>query len=170
MAMAKKLALPDGYEDFLKSLKNRIRQSQVRASFAVSHELIALYWEMGKDLVEAQKHHNWGDNVLGRIALNLKAAFPGVEGFSRTNLYRVRAFYLAYQDRPEIVPQLVGKIPWGHNAVLLEKVKDPNERFWYAQQVLENGWSRPMLEMNIDSRLLKGNYLGGLNTRVLYVK
>jgi predicted nuclease of restriction endonuclease-like (RecB) superfamily len=151
--MTKELALPKGYEDFLKNLKNRIRQSQIRASFAVSHELITLYWQIGKDLVEAQKQHNWGDNVLGRIASDIKAAFPGVEGFSRRNLYRMRQFYLAYSKDSEFVPQAVAQIPWGHNAVLLEKVKDLNECFWYAQQTLENGWSRPILELQIQSKL-----------------
>lgn len=151
--MAKKLVLPNSYETFITQLKQRIQGSQVRATFAVSHELITLYWHIGQDIVNAQERYQWGDKVLGRIAQDLKAAFPGVEGFSRTNLYRIRAFYLAYQSQPEIVPQLVGRIPWGHNAVLLEKVKDLTERFWYAQQILENGWSRSILEMQIENKL-----------------
>jgi hypothetical protein len=88
------------YEEFLANLKTRIKQSQTRAAFAVSHELIMLYWQIGQDIVKAQTEYAWGDKVLEQIAIDLKAAFPGIEGFSRTNLYRMRAFFLAYRDNP----------------------------------------------------------------------
>jgi predicted nuclease of restriction endonuclease-like (RecB) superfamily len=141
------------YEEFLANLKSRIGQSQTRAAFAVSHELILLYWQIGQDIVKAQTEYAWGDKVLQQIAIDLKAAFPGVEGFSRTNLYRMRAFFLAYRDNPEIVPQLAGQIPWMHNAILLEKLKTIEERVWYAKKILEYGWSRSILELQISSKL-----------------
>ncbi|NJK46109.1 MAG: DUF1016 domain-containing protein [Pleurocapsa sp. SU_196_0] len=124
----------EGYESFLRDLKTRIGQTQVRAALAVSRELVALYWQLGKDITEAQSRYTWGDKVLERIAVDLKVAFPGVEGFSRTNLYRMRVFYRAY---PEIVPQAVGQIPWGHNVVLLEKLKESDQRLWYAHKTFE---------------------------------
>ena len=142
----------EGYEFFLQDLKTRIQQTQVRAALAVNRELVGLYWQLGRDITEAQSRYAWGDKVLERIAADLKSAFPGIEGFSRTNLYRMRVFYKAYS---EIVPQAVGQIPWGHNAVLLEKLKNLDERIWYAQQTLEHGWSRSILELQIRSNLHK---------------
>jgi predicted nuclease of restriction endonuclease-like (RecB) superfamily len=137
------------YATLLHGLKSRIQSTQVQAALAVSHELVMLYHQVGQDIVIAQAQHGWGDKVLERIALDLKAAFPGVEGFSRSNLYRMKAFVRAY---PEIVPQAVGQIPWGHNAVLIEKLKDTNQRLWYAQKTIEHGWSRSILEFQIQSR------------------
>ncbi len=145
--------LPEGYELFLRDLKTRVQQTQVRAALAVSHELIMLYWQIGKSIGEAQHQFSWGDKVLERIAQDLKSSFPGVEGFLRTNLYRMRAFFNAYKEEPEIVPRLVGQIPWAHNAVLIEKLKTLKERIWYAQRTLEHGWSRSILELQIRSNL-----------------
>lgn len=143
------------YEEFLTNLKTRIGRSQTRAAFAVSHELITLYWQIGQDIVKAQTQYAWGDKVLEQIAVDLKAAFPGVEGFSRRSLYRMRAFFLAYEDNPEIVPQLVAQLPWAHNAILIEKLKTTQERVWYAKKTLEYGWSRSILELQISSKLIE---------------
>jgi predicted nuclease of restriction endonuclease-like (RecB) superfamily len=149
------MTLVDPYQAFIGNLKTRIQQSQIRAALAVSRELIELYWQIGKEIVSAQKEYNWGDKVLEQIAADLKTALPGIEGFSKRNLYRMRAFYLAYSETSEIVPQLAAQLPWMHNAVLLEKIKDPTQRLWYAQQTLENGWSRSILELQIQSNLFK---------------
>jgi predicted nuclease of restriction endonuclease-like (RecB) superfamily len=143
----------EGYENFLRDLKLRIQQTQVRAALAVSHELIALYWQIGKDVTQAQSQYAWGDKVLERIAADLKQAFPGIEGFSKANLYRMRGFYIAYSGESEFVAQAVRQIPWGHNIVLLQKLKTIEQRVWYAQQTLEHGWSRSILELQIRSGL-----------------
>ena len=145
--------IADGYEEFLRALKERIRAAQVKAALAVNVELTQLYWEIGQSLWERQQSRNWGEAVIVNLAKDLQATFPGVEGFSRRNLYRMRAFYLAYHEDSPIVPQAVAQIPWGHNAVLLEKVKDAVERLWYAQQSVANGWSRNVLVHQIESRL-----------------
>ena len=157
--------VPKGYEVFLGELKERIKTAQLRASLAVNRELISLYWQTGTDIVERQKVHRWGNAVLDRLGEDLQRAFPGLSGFSRTNLYRMRAFYLAYKDAAAIVPQAVGQmaeggfpeavagIPWGHNVVLIEQVKDPSERLWYARKVVESGWSRSVLVHWIESGL-----------------
>jgi predicted nuclease of restriction endonuclease-like (RecB) superfamily len=143
----------DDYAVFIQHLKTRIQQTQVRAALAVNHELIGLYWGIGQDVVEAQTRHAWGDKVLERIAEDLKSAYPEVTGFSRRNLYRMRQFYLAYHEQNPIVPQPVAQLPWGQNVILLEKLKTIEERLWYAQQTLENGWSRSILELQIRSKL-----------------
>ena len=143
----------EGYEFFLQDLKTRIQQTQVRAALAVNRELVGLYWQLGRDITEAQSRYAWGDKVLERIAADLKSAFPGIEGFSKRNLERIRGFYLAYSDQIEFATQPVSQIPWSHNIILLQKLKDPIQRVWYAQQTLEHGWSRSILELQIRSDL-----------------
>jgi predicted nuclease of restriction endonuclease-like (RecB) superfamily len=146
---------PETYPEFLKTLKERVQQSQVRAALAVSHELLTLYWEIGRDLETAITAQNWGAKVLEQVTIDLQAAFPGIEGFSKRNLERMRAFFLAYPDVSLFAAQAVSQIPWGHNVVLLQKLKNPEKRLWYAQQTLEQGWSRNVLTLQIDSRLFE---------------
>src|SRR5689334_4419811 len=116
--MSEDMTIFEGYEEFLKDLKGRIQTAQIRAALAVSRELIELYWQIGREIAERQRQRNWGGSVLDRIALDLRKAFPGIEGFSRRNLYRMRALYMAYRDESQFVPQAVAQIPWGHNALL----------------------------------------------------
>ena len=152
-------SLPVGYYEMLKNLKKRIQTAQLKAALSVNQELIKLYWEIGKDIVDRQKSYGWGSKIIERISQDLQNEFPEVEGFSKRNIFRMRSFYLAYQIVPQAVAQLeklpIFRIPWGHNALLLERVKDVTARLWYAQQAIENGWSRSMLEMWIDSNLHK---------------
>jgi predicted nuclease of restriction endonuclease-like (RecB) superfamily len=140
------------YAALLDSLKDRIRSARLRAALAVNQELIFLYWQIGRDLLQRQKAEGWGSKVVARLAQDLKREFPDVTGFSRTNLMYMRAFADAYPDQ-QIVLQSVGQIPWGHNQVLLNKAKDLDKRVWYAQQTLEHGWSRNVLELQIESGL-----------------
>jgi predicted nuclease of restriction endonuclease-like (RecB) superfamily len=146
-------ALSDGYDLFFQDLKDRIRQTQVRAALAVSHELIMLYWQLGRDIIEAQAKYAWGDKILERLAKDLETSFPGIAGFSKRNLERMRLFHKTYSDWDQFAAQAVSQIPWGHNIVLLQKLKDESERIWYAQQTLEYGWSRSILELQIRSGL-----------------
>lgn len=146
-------SLPEGYDGFLRKLKVRIQRAQVKAALAVNRELILLYWEIGKEIVERQEEAGWGSAVIDRLSNDLGIAFPDVSGFSRRNLYRMRALYLAYRDEPEVVPQAVAQIPWGHNAVLVEKLESNDERLWYARQTVENGWSRSVLVHQIETDL-----------------
>lgn len=145
--------LPSDYPAFLSELKERIRAAQVRAALAVNRELILLYHEIGRDIADRQTQHGWGDKVLDRLAADLKAAFPGIEGFSRRSLYRMRAFYLAYKGRPDFVSQVATQIPWFHNVVVLESVKDAAEREFYVRKTIEHGWSRAILEHQIETGL-----------------
>jgi len=141
------------YGTFLEQIKQQIQAARTKAALAVNRHLLDLYWSIGREIASRQAAHGWGDSILPRLAKDLQAAFPGVSGFSRRNLYRMRSLYLAYQHESEIVPQLVAQIPWGHNISLMEKVKDPAKRNWYAQAAFEHGWSRAVLEMQIESRL-----------------
>jgi predicted nuclease of restriction endonuclease-like (RecB) superfamily len=152
--MAKSLSdsIPNSYEQFLADLKARIRTAQVRAAIAVNRELVQLYWTIGRDILTRQSREGWGAKVIDRLAQDLRQEFPDMQGWSRTNLLYMRAFAEAYPD-PEIVQQVVGQVPWGHNVRLLDRVKAPEERLWYAQQTVTQGWSRNVLIHQIESGL-----------------
>jgi predicted nuclease of restriction endonuclease-like (RecB) superfamily len=147
-------SLPDDYGVFLNDLKDRIRNAQIRAALAVSRELLQLYWKIGLDLSQKLQQEGWGKGLIERLARDLQSDFPGVKGFSARNLWRMRAFYQAYPES-EVLPQAVAGLPWGHNILLLEKAKDPEERFWYARAAAEYGWSRNVLAHQIDSGLYR---------------
>jgi predicted nuclease of restriction endonuclease-like (RecB) superfamily len=144
-------AAPDGYPVWLADLKTRIREARLRASLAVNAELISLYWRIGRDILERQTTHGWGTRVVDRLTADLKAEFPDTRGFSRANLLYMRAFAEAWPE-PDFVQRVVGRLPWGQNIELLA-VKDPVARRWYAEAALENGWSRPVLATQIDTKL-----------------
>lgn len=144
----------ENYAAFLRGLKDRIQHAQVRAALAVNQELVLLYWHIGREILARQKQEGWGSKVIERLARDLKREFPDMQGFSRTNLLYMRAFADAYPDE-EFVHQLGGQIPWKHNCVVLDKVKDPQERLWYIQQTIENGWSRNILSIQIETGLYK---------------
>lgn len=145
---------PDGYADWLADLKNRIHSAQQRAALAVNRELVLLYWQIGRDILGRQAEQGWGAKVIERLAHDLRTAFPDMKGFSRANLMYMRAFAEAWPDAA-IVQQSVGQLPWGHNLVLLARLKSSDARLAYAQRAVEHGWSRSILEMQIETRLLE---------------
>jgi predicted nuclease of restriction endonuclease-like (RecB) superfamily len=143
-----------GYAEWLKDLKNRIQMAQQRSVLAVNRELILLYWQIGREILSRQDKAGWGAKVIERLAHDLRKSFPDMKGFSRANLMYMRAFAEAWSEE-QIVQQPVGQLPWGHNLVLLTKLKTETERLSYAQGVLDNGWSRNVLNIHIESRLLE---------------
>jgi len=145
---------PEGYADWLAELKGRIHRAQQRATLAVNRELITLYWQIGRDILERQAQQGWGAKVIERLSHDLRATFPEMKGFSRSNLLYMRAFAEAWPD-PQIVQQAVGQLPWGHNLVLLTRLKQAEQRLAYAQAAIEHNWSRNVLVMHIESRLLE---------------
>lgn len=144
--------VPIGYEQLLLDLKERIRSAQVKAALAVNRELVLLYWQIGQEILQRQGQEGWGTKVIDRLVKDLKHEFPDMKGFSRTNLLYMRAFAEAWADE-QIVQQVVGQIPWGHNLRLLDKAVSREERLWYAQQAIANGWSRAVLEHQIETKL-----------------
>ena len=142
---------PAGYAAWLSDLKARIRETRLRAALAVNSELIALYWRIGRDILDRQARDGWGAKVVDRLAADLRTEFPESRGFSSANLRYMRAFAEAWPDAA-ILQRVVGKLPWGQNIALLG-VKDPGARLWYAEAALAEGWSRPVLVVQIDTRL-----------------
>jgi predicted nuclease of restriction endonuclease-like (RecB) superfamily len=207
--MSGKSLLPARYAALLAKVKQRVRAAQIKAAVSANRELILLYWDIGRAIVEAQKDKGYGKQVVESLAADLRREFPMMSGLSALNLWRMRAFYLAYanfgqelsqpvtesvagrqilkqsvsetarqrtrgsssilsqavtESADKVLSQRAGKIaeqppapllalPWGHNIALLQKIKDPATRLWYAQTTLEHGWSRNVLTLQIESRL-----------------
>lgn len=145
------VVLPDSYGPVLAELKSRVRSAQLKAAVSVNRELILLYWHIGSEILRCQNEQGWGAKVVDRLSRDLRAEFPEMSGFSKRNLLRMRAFSHAYPDA-EIVPQLVAQIPWGHNVLLLERVKDEDARQWYVRKTIEHGWSRAILTTQIETK------------------
>ncbi|WP_286821534.1 PDDEXK nuclease domain-containing protein [Desulfobacter sp. UBA2225] len=145
---------PKGYADWLADLKTRIHSAQQRATLAVNRELTTLYWQIGRDILARQAQQGWGAKVIDRLSHDLRTAFPDMKGFSRANLMYMRAFAEAWPDE-QIVQQAVGQLPWGHNLVLLTRLKQPDQRLSYARAAIEHGWSRNVLNINIETRVLE---------------
>jgi len=143
-----------GYDELLRDLKRRIEQAQVRAAVAVNRELVLLYWNIGRDILARQQQQGWGAKVIDRLAADLRRAFPEMKGFSPRNLKYMRAFAEGYPDE-QFVQQAVAQIPWGHNVRILDQVRDPQEREWYIRQTIQHGWSRAVLELQIESNLYR---------------
>ena len=151
--MKSKSNLPEtDYAAFLEGLKTRIKTAQVKAALAVNRELVELYWQIGQDILEKQKAEGWGSKVIERLSKDLRKEFPDIKGFSARNLKYMRAFAEAY-PKQQFVQQAAAQIPWFHNCTLLDKVKDPQERHWYVEKTIENGWSRAVLVAQIETSL-----------------
>ncbi len=145
------------YAQVLIDIKERIQTSQIKATLAANKELILLYWNIGKIITEKQNSCGWGTKVIDQLAQDIQNEFPGLGGFSRANVFKMKAFYQTYTIVSQAVRQFdefpFFSIPWGHNVVLITKLKSYDQRLWYAKKAIENGWSRSMLEMWIESDL-----------------
>lgn len=142
---------PAGYGALLAELKAEVRAAQYRAHRVVNTELLALYWRIGRAILARQETEGWGTRVVARLADDLRAEFPQMRGFSRTNLDYMRSMAAAWPD--PISQQAAGKLPWGHVMVLLDRLDDRDVRDWYAAAAVEHGWSRNVLLNQIKGRL-----------------
>lgn len=150
--MTSGLPLPDDYTAFLTGLKGQIRSAQTRAALAVNRELVLLYWQIGRAILERTAQAGWGTKVVQQLSKDLQREFPDLRGLSPRNLQYMQQFAAAWPDH-EVTKQLVSQLPWGHNIALIRAIKDPATREWYARATLQHGWSRNVLVHQIDSRL-----------------
>ena len=145
---------PAEYGQLLADIKARIRSARVGAALAVNRALIALYWQIGHEILRLRSDEGWGTRISARLATDLRREFPDMTGLSRTNLHYMRALAEAWPEADSaIVQRVVEQLPWGHNIALLTKLDDRDARLWYAQKAIEHGWSRPVLEAQIATRL-----------------
>ncbi|MBI2147486.1 DUF1016 domain-containing protein [Candidatus Woesearchaeota archaeon] len=147
------LARNKEYLQLLHEIKVRVRSAQIKAAISVNKELIGLYWDVGKMIAERQAKGRWGDSVVDMLAGDLRREFPNMKGFSRANIFNVRQWHLYYSTMDEKVQQLVRQLPWGHNMVIVNKIKDPQEAIFYINETIRNNWSRNVLIHQIESGL-----------------
>lgn len=168
------LPLTNEYKGLLKEIKQKVLSSQLKAAVAVNEELIRLYWEIGRLVVERQQKEAWGTNVLERLARDLQNSFPGMKGFSRSNLFRMRGFYLSCEKVAQLVRQFdelpFFRIPWGHNILLVQRVNSEEARLWYAQQTIIGSLSRKALEdwIHSDAFSRQGSAVTNFKTQLPY--
>ncbi|OGF44459.1 MAG: hypothetical protein A2452_06000 [Candidatus Firestonebacteria bacterium RIFOXYC2_FULL_39_67] len=132
------------YPDLLKDIKERITSARIKASRSINHELIQLYWDIGKMIVLRQEKYGWGKGIVEKLSIDLIEEYKSKNGFSDKNLWRMRLFYIEYKDFPKLA-QLVREIPWGQNIAILQMVKCNEEREYYLKATAEMGWSRNVL-------------------------
>jgi len=148
------------YNTWLKELKSKLKQAQIKASIKVNTVLLEFYWELGNEIVEKQKNSTWGSGFLQQLSDDLMSEFPDMKGFSEANLQYIRRWVLFYSKSgtsystivAQLVPQLI-IIPWGHNRAIISKCKDTQEALFYVNKTIENGWSRSVLVHQIESDL-----------------
>lgn len=151
-APARSIELPEDYGSFLAEIKEQIRTERLKAVISANSVLVLMYWNIGTSILEKQKSAGWGAKVIDRLSTDLKEAFPDMKGFSARNLKYMRKFAETWPDI-KIVQEVLAQISWYHNLALIEKLKDRELRLWYANQTLENGWSRNILAVQIDAKL-----------------
>jgi len=143
--------LPQGYAKTLGEIKRRIQEERLRVVLAANSAMVLLYWDIGRTILDRQKSEGWGAKVIDRLASDLRTSFPEMKGFSPRNLMYMRAFAEAWPDRL-IVQEALAQITWYHNVTLIEKLDSEADRLWYARQVIQHGWSRNILALQIDAR------------------
>ena len=160
------------YKNLLADIKQRIRAAQIKATFAANAEMMALYWDIGQMIALRQQQQGWAASVIPKLSRDLKNELPEITGFSERNLGYMVRFAKEYQNlsvdisqtASPILQQTVAKltnahllqsIPWGHHALLIEKIKDQSQRFWYREQTLQEGWGRDTLRLMIKNDAYK---------------
>lgn len=176
------------YVEWLSDVKTRFRQSQIKASIRVNTSMLEFYWSIGRDLVALRAEERWGAGVVKQFALDMRQAFPGITGFSDTNIKYIKQWYSFYYERiiksqqpvgqldnekgQQVVgqmktekgrqvvdllemPGLFGKVPWGQHISIISKCQFLDEALFYIHKVVEEGWSRSLLENKISAKLFQ---------------
>lgn len=154
--------LPEDYGSLLLEVKERIRAAQYQALRAVNRELIGLYWDIGRLIVERQAGDTWGKSIVQQLSGDLQKEFPGISGFSASNLWRMKSFFEAYAGSEKLA-HLVREIGWSHNLVILQRCSDPLEREFYVRMTRKFGWSRSVLVHQIENQSYEKTLLGQTN-------
>lgn len=155
-------AKPSGYADFLFEVKTQIRQRQLQALRAVNNEMLALYWWLGENISQRQAALGWGKAVVENLARDLQTEFPGRNGFSAQNLWLMRQFFNEYLARPKLQP-LVGEISWTKNLLIMARCKDDLEREFYLRATARFGWTKNVLQHQLDNHSYRQYLLGQTN-------
>jgi predicted nuclease of restriction endonuclease-like (RecB) superfamily len=161
------------YQDTIIEIKDLVYNTQHKTLKRINSELILMYWNIGKIIVERQEKQKWGDSVVEHIAKELRSEFKGKGDFSKRNVFRMRLVFLTYRDFPKVL-QLVALLGWGHNDVILKRCKNPLEREFYIRSTISNSWSRSTLEEKIKNKeyeswaISQNNFDKTLTTKTQY--
>jgi predicted nuclease of restriction endonuclease-like (RecB) superfamily len=158
----KKLSVQKEYNAFLQEIKQRIRSAQYEALKAVNKELIKLYWDIGKKIVQQQEKYGWGKSIVDNLGKDLRSEFPGTQGFSSRNIWYMRNFYVAYCSKEKLQP-LVAEIGWTHNLIILERCKDDLEMEFYIRMTRRMGWTKNVLIHHIENKTYEKTLLSQTN-------
>lgn len=145
--------MSDTYLKFIEEVKSEIQKQRISVVLNANSSMICLYWNIGRSILKKQEEEGWGAKIIDRMARDLKDAFPEMSGFSPRNIKYMRKFAESWPDF-EIVQRVVAQIPWRTNISLMDKLKDEESRIWYAYKVIENGWSKAILDLQIESKLM----------------
>lgn len=146
--------MSDAYLKFIEEVKSEIQKQRISVVLNANSSMTCLYWNIGRGILKKQEEEGWGTKIIDRMAKDLKDAFPEMSGFSPRNIKYMRKFAESWPDF-EIVQRVVAQIPWRTNISLMDKLKDEESRIWYAYKVIENGWSKTILDLQIESRLME---------------
>ena len=145
-------SLPESYTSTLQEIKTYLRSARIRAVLAANPIVIEAYWNTGKIILARQQEAAWGSKVIDRLAADLKEAFPDMGGLSVRNLLAMKVFAREFPDGP-IAQQPVAQLPWGHALLIVQRIKNPTARDFYIRETLAHGWSRSILEMQMQNQL-----------------
>ena len=160
--LKKNQPVPADYGALLVAVKERVRAAQYQALKVVNKELVGLYWDIGRMIVGRQADDSWGKAVVQQLAGDLQREFPGIGGFSASNLWRMKAFFETYAGSEKLAP-LVREISWSHNLIVLERCSDPLEREFYLRMTRKFGWSKNVLIHQIENQSYEKTLLGQTN-------
>lgn len=146
--------MSDTYLSFIDNIKNEIEKQRLSVVLSANASMICLYWNIGKAILNKQAEEGWGSKVIDRISKDINDAFPDMSGFSPRNIKYMRKFAEVWNDY-EFMQRTAAQIPWRSNILLMDKLSNQDERVWYAQKTLENGWSRDVLALQVESRLIE---------------
>jgi predicted nuclease of restriction endonuclease-like (RecB) superfamily len=146
-----KAEMPDDYGATLADIKRRVQTQRLRVVVSANAAMVELYWDIGRTILDRQRNAGWGAKVIDRLSADLRESYPDMQGFSPRNLKYMRAFAAAWPDAT-IVQRVAAQLPWRQNMVLLDRLDDLETRLWYGQRALEQGWSRDILNLQIDNR------------------
>lgn len=142
----------DDYPIWIADLKAKIAVAQQNIIHSANNELLALYWNIGNDILSRQKTQGWGTGVIEKIATDLQRAFPTIKGFSARNLRYMRKFAERWQNHSI---KAFSALPWFHICSIMDRTETAEQGIWYIQKAIENGWSRNVLIHQIENKLIE---------------
>lgn len=145
------------FGDWISTIKTKIHEARRKVALSINSQLIELYWEIGRELQDKLEKAAWGSNLIEQVADELRIEFPDMKGFSRRNLFAIRQWYRFYSVHFQFAPQFVAQIPWGHNRLIINKIKDVSEAEYYCLETIKHAWDRDTLACQISRNLYRSS-------------